>query len=215
MSVRCRRIGSPALRVWNEKAIAVTKTGFIFACVISSLCLLGCAKQYKSSDMEQAASKTSPVVGRVAPDFTLLDQDGREVKLSGLKGKWVVLYFYPKDDTPGCSCQATEFTALLGQFRDMGAVVMGVSPDSPETHTQFIEKYELALTLLSDPNKEVMRQYGAWVSSAFGAETHERIIRCTYLVGPKGAIRHHWPEVIPQGHAQRVREELSRIKSSQ
>jgi thioredoxin-dependent peroxiredoxin len=164
--------------------------------------------------MEQAASQTSPVVGRRAPDFTLPDQDDREVKLSGLNGKWVVLYFYPKDDTPGCSCQATEFTALLGQFSDMGAVVLGVSPDSPEMHRKFIEKYSLTLTLLSDPRKEVMRKYGAWVSSSLGAETYERVIRCTYLVDPRGAIRKHWPEVIPQGHAERVREELRRIKAA-
>jgi thioredoxin-dependent peroxiredoxin len=202
------------LRFWNERAIIVAKTGLILACVISFVFLTGCTnEQYKSSDMEQAASKSSQAIGRPAPDFTLPDQDSNDVKLSGLKGKWVVLYFYPKDDTPGCSCQATEFTTLLGDFRDMGAVILGVSPDSPDMHTEFIEKYDLALTLLSDPDKKVMRQYGAWVSSTLGTETHERIIRCTYLIGPDGVIKHHWPEVIPQGHAQRVREELQRVKS--
>lgn len=189
----------------------MTRTVCLFAGAAFSLGLLGCGSSYNASDMEQAASRSSPVIGRLAPDFTLPDQDGKGVTLSGLKGKWVVLYFYPKDDTPGCSCQATEFTALLGEFDDMGAVVLGVSPDSPEMHRGFIEKYALTLTLLSDPEKKVMTQYGAWVSSSLGADTYDRIIRCTYLVDPQGTIEMHWPEVIPKGHAERVRAELRRI----
>ncbi len=189
----------------------MTRTLYLLAGVVLAIGVLGCAKQYTASDMEQAASKTSPIIGRQAPDFTLLDQDDQDTKLSGLKGKWIVLYFYPKDDTPGCSCQATEFTALLQRFHDMNAVVLGVSPDSPEMHRTFIEKYDLALTLLSDPDKTVMTQYGAWVTSTLGPISYERIIRCTYLIDPAGAIRQHWPEVIPEGHAARVREELQRL----
>jgi len=206
--------------VLKERTNIVTRTAFIFACVILPLLAAGCDNSspdsgpFKSSDMEQAASRTSPVIGKQAPDFTLPDQNSKPVALTGLKGKWVVLYFYPKDDTPGCTCQATEFTSLLQQFTDMGAVVLGVSPDSPDSHGFFIDKYNLDLTLLSDPDRKVMQQYGAWISSTLGTEAYYRIIRCTYLIGPDGVIRHHWPEVIPRGHAERVRQELIKAKAA-
>jgi len=200
----------------------VTRTAFILSCAVFSICIcvIGCneshpgASPFKASDMEQAASSSSPIIGKQAPDFTLLNQHSQDVKLSGLKGKWVVLYFYPKDDTPGCSCQATEFTSLLQNFTDMGAVILGVSPDSPGMHNMFIDKYDLKLTLLSDPDRKVMQQYGAWISSTLGTEAYYRIIRCTYLIDPDGVIRRHWPEVIPQGHAERVRQELVKAKSN-
>jgi len=164
--------------------------------------------------MEDAASERSPVTSRQAPGFTLMDQDEKPVSLSDLRGQWVVLYFYPKDDTPGCACQANEFTALLTQFRQMNADVYGVSADSPALHRAFIAKYDLALNLLSDPDKSVMRTYGAWVDTALGDQQYGRVIRSTMIIDPEGRIAHHWPEVIPEGHAERVKDKLEELQGS-
>jgi len=166
-----------------------------------------------SAEMEQAASARSAIVGQPAPDFALPDQDGQAVSLRGLRGKWVVLYFYPQDDTPGCACQATEFTALLWSFRDMNATVLGVSPDNPASHRRFIEKYNLKLVLLSDPEHAVMRRYGAWATTALGDKQYGRVVRTTVIIDPQGTIRHHWPEVLPTGHAERVRTKLAALQA--
>lgn len=190
------------------------------AVVLSLLGLLAACQntlgpgQYKATplQMEEAASARSPIVGDRAPDFSLPDQTGKTVTLAGLRGQWIVLYFYPKDDTPGCTCQATEFTRLIGQLRDMNARVYGVSDDSVATHKIFVEKFSLGLDLLSDPDHKVMKEYGAWVTARLGDKTYERVIRTTMIIDPKGVIRHHWPEVIPEGHAQRVREKLAQLQ---
>jgi peroxiredoxin Q/BCP len=163
------------------------------------------------AEVEQAASRASAVVGRPAPDFTLPDQDNRPVRLGDFRGKWVVLYIYPKDDTPGCTCQATEFTKLLGEFRDMNAEVLGVSADSPSDHQYFRQKYDLDLTLLSDERAETMRRYGAWVETPAAGAGTGRTVRQTYLIDPRGTIARHWPEVIPEGHAERVRQALAEV----
>ncbi len=163
---------------------------------------------------EEAASRRSPFLGKPAPDFALKDQAGRTVALDDLRGKWVVLYFYPKDDTPGCTCEATEFTHLLAQFRDMGAEVYGVSEDPPEVHRIFIKQYNLGVDLFSDPDHQVMRRYGAWVDTSLGDSRYERMIRSTVLIGPDGTIRYHWPEVIPTGHAERVRQKLAELQEA-
>ena len=188
--------------------------------VASTLLLAGCGADgtddfmTTSNVMEEAAARRSAVIGRPSPDFTLPDQDGRPVMLSELRPKGVELYFYPKDDTPGCACQATEFTQLLHDFGDMDAEVLGVSMDSPESHRHFREKYLLRLTLLSDVNHKVMQSYGAWVRSALGGELFGRVIRSTYLIGPDGVIRYHWPEVIPTGHAERLRRKLAELQAA-
>ncbi len=163
--------------------------------------------------MESAATAASPLIGMMAPDFTLPNQDGQPVKLTAQRGKWVVLYFYPKDDTPGCACQATDFTDLLQEFRDMNAVILGVSPDTIDDHRYFGEKYHLKLTLLSDQDKRVMRQYGAWVEATMAGDKGGRVVRSTLIIDPQGRIAHHWPEVIPTGHAKRVREKLESLQS--
>jgi len=175
-------------------------------------CLSGCAENL-SAEHEEAASLRSPITGSPAPDFTLADQNKQMVTLSKLRGKWVVLYFYPKDDTPGCTCEATEFTKLMGQFRDMNAEVYGVSADSPVTHQAFIELYDLSLNLLSDRDRKVMKEYGAWVQAGIGEKKYGRTIRSTVIIGPDGTIRRHWPEVIPQGHAGRVKEKLAQLQA--
>ena len=177
--------------------------------------LQGCQqrKDDASASMEQAAAQSSTAVGRPAPDFTLPDQQDRPVQLSRLRGKWVVLYFYPKDDTPGCACQANEFTLLLTEFQDMNADILGVSPDDPASHRRFIEKYSLKLTLLSDPQRQVMRQYGAWAQTPLAGADSGHVVRSTYIIDPQGVIRRHWPEVIPQGHAERVRQALAQLQA--
>jgi len=171
----------------------------------------GCASNARVQ--EEAASARSEIVGSPAPDFTLSDQNDAPVTLSKLRGQWVVLYFYPKDDTPACTCQATEFTWLLGEFRQMNAKVCGISADSVATHRMFIAKFHLGLVLLSDPDHKVMRSYGAWVAASLGDKSYERVIRCTMIVDPQGVIRYHWPEVIPEGHAERVKERLAQLQA--
>ena len=158
----------------------------------------------QQEQIESAASALSPVIDQAAPDFTLLDHNQQPVKLSKLGGKWIVLYFYPKDDTPGCTIEARDFTRFLPQFQQMNAQVLGISMDSPKSHCDFIEKHELGVRLLSDPDHKVMELYGAWVSSSLGNLKYGRVIRTTMIVDPAGIIRHYWPEVIAQGHAERV-----------
>jgi len=185
--------------------------------VATLLCVLipsGCRTTPTAGQMEAAAASRSAFVGQPAPEFALPNQHGETVHGSDLRGQWVVLYFYPKDDTPGCTCQATEFTALLWSFRDMNAVVLGVSSDSPQEHTKFIEKYDLKLDLLSDPDRDTMRQYGAWASVQHGSKKTERVIRSTVIISPDGVIAEHYPEVIPRGHAQRVRDRLRDLRAA-
>jgi peroxiredoxin Q/BCP len=178
------------------------------------MAVAGCANTPTVLQMEEAAAMRSPFIGLQAPDFTLPDQDDHPVSLSSLRGKWTVLYFYPKDDTPGCQCQATEFTALLAQFADMNAEVFGVSEDPPWSHQAFIKRYDLKLILLSDPDHAMMTAYGAWVQSSLGDQRFGRVIRSTFIIGPQGKIRYHWPEVIPKGHAARVRHKLAELQKA-
>jgi thioredoxin-dependent peroxiredoxin len=175
----------------------------------------GCQTYTSPAIQEQAASARSGFAGHTAPDFSLANQDDKAVTLKDLRDHWVVLYFYPKDETPGCTCEATEFTDLLGGLRKMNAIVIGVSPDSPAAHRAFIQRYHLQLTLLSDPGHEMMRQYGAWVSTYLGQQEFPRVIRSTMIIDPEGVIRYYWPEVIPKGHANRVRQTMKQLQEQQ
>ncbi len=172
--------------------------------------IAGCADEFTPMKMEEAASR-APLTE--APHFTLMDQNDKWVTLSGMRGKWAILYFYPKDDTPGCACQATEFTELLMDFKRMNAHVYGVSPDDPATHRKFIEKYKISIDLLADPDHKMMSQYGAWVDSYLGRKKTGRVVRSTMIIDPDGIIRHHWTEVIPLGHARRVRQKLKELQA--
>ena len=155
-----------------------------------------------------------PLVGEPAPDFTLPDADGASVSLSGLRGQWVVLYFYPKDDTPGCTIEAQEFTALTEQFAAEDAVVLGVSPDSPERHQRFRNKYDLTVRLLSDPEHQVMEAYGAWGEKNMYGRKTVGVIRSTVLVDPEGTVAAHWPKVRAKGHAEKVLQKLRQVKEA-
>ncbi len=142
--------------------------------------------------------------GSVAPDFCLPDQDGQEVCLSEYRGKWVVLYFYPKDNTRGCTQEAKDFTDLIGDFEKLGAVVLGVSPDSVRSHKRFQERHGLKVRLLSDPEKEVIRKYGAWGKKKMAGREYFGVIRSTFLIDPQGRVRKVWPKVRVKGHAEEV-----------
>jgi peroxiredoxin Q/BCP len=166
----------------------------------------------QQGEIEDAAAQLSAVTGRRAPDFTLPDQDRKPVTLSALQGQWVVLYFYPKDDTPGCTLEAKDFTTLLPRFEQRKAVVLGISSDPPESHCDFIARHALALRLLSDTDHKVMERYGAYVRSSLGELQYGRTIRTTMIVDPRSVIRHYWPEVIAQGHAERVLGKLAALQ---
>ncbi|MCP4407776.1 MAG: peroxiredoxin [Gammaproteobacteria bacterium] len=132
---------------------------------------------------------------KAAPAFTLPDAEGNEVALKDLRGKHVIIYFYPKDDTPGCTKEACGFRDLWGEIQALGAVVLGVSPDSGESHQKFASKYDLPFTLLSDPDKKVMTNYGAYGEKKMYGRTTMGVIRSTVWVGPDGKVRKHWKRV--------------------
>ncbi|WP_222846382.1 peroxiredoxin [Pontiella sulfatireligans] len=168
----------------------------------------------QQQEIEEAAAETSPVVGKAAPDFSIPDQNDKPVTLSEFRGKWVVLYFYPKDDTTGCTIEAKEFTELLPRFHAMNAEVIGISEDSAQSHCDFVDKHNLELSLLSDEDHVVMESYGAWVISSFGKMHYGRVIRVTMIIDPEGIIRHYIPEVLPQGHAERVLNKLAVLQGA-
>lgn len=152
--------------------------------------------------------------GKKAPDFTLRDQDGEPVRLSGLRGSWVVLYFYPRDDTPGCTVEACEFTEGIEAFEGLDAVVLGCSPDSPESHRKFIAKHDLAVRLLSDPDHTVMAAYGAWGEKTLYGRTSMGVIRSTVVIDPDGRVAHRWKRVQARGHAEKVRAKLAALRAA-
>jgi peroxiredoxin Q/BCP len=180
---------------------------------VATLLAVGCASRPGApDDVEDAAKRNSPFVGQPAPAFTLPNALGRDVALDDYRGRWVVIYFYPADDTPGCVCQATEFTELLGEFHRLDADVVGISPDTPASHRRFAKKYDLEINLLSDAERRVMTRYGAWTEVRYGQETTGRVIRSTVIVGPDGVVRDHWPSVVPRGHAERVQRRLRQLQ---
>ncbi len=142
--------------------------------------------------------------GQPAPDFTLPDQDGREVTLSSFRGRPVVLYFYPKDDTPGCTKEACAFRDARSEFEEAGAVVLGVSPDPPKAHRKFIDKYELNFPLLADPEKAVLQSYGVWKEKTMYGRTSMGVERTTLVIDAEGVVRKIFPRVKVEGHAAAV-----------
>jgi len=136
-----------------------------------------------------------PEAGQQAPDFTLTDGEGRTIKLADLRGKDVVLFFYPQDDTPGCTKEACGFRDAWDDIQARGVVVFGVSPDGAESHQQFAAKYRLPFRLLSDPAHEVMRAYGAYGEKTMYGKKSVGVIRSTTWIGPDGRVRKHWARV--------------------
>lgn len=148
----------------------------------------------------------------LAPDFTLPDQDGQPHTLSKYRGQWVLLYFYPKDDTPGCTKEACSIRDDFPDFGKLNAVVLGVSVDPVQSHKKFSEKYRLPFTLLADPGKEVVNLYGVWGKKKFMGMGHEGTLRTSFLISPDGKIAKIYEGVKPEKHAQEVLEDLRRMK---
>jgi peroxiredoxin Q/BCP len=146
--------------------------------------------------------------GDPAPDFTATTQDGTRVSLSDFKGGHVILYFYPRDDTPGCTKEACGFRDEFPQFKAKGAVVLGVSVDPVKAHAKFVEKYKLPFTLLADEDKKIVEAYGVWGQKSFMGRNYMGTHRVTFLIGPEGKIKKIWPEVKPQEHAREVLDEI-------
>ncbi len=144
-------------------------------------------------------------VGDMAPEFSLEDQDGKLHSLAGARGSWVVVYFYPKDDTPGCTTEACQFRDALPHFEGVGAKVFGISADDRASHARFAAKHELNFPLLVDPDHETLEAYGAWRNRGKDGEVRMGVARTSYLIDPAGRVAHVWEQVKPDGHAEEVR----------
>lgn len=147
----------------------------------------------------------------IAPDFTLLDQDEQVHSVSKEKGKWLLVYFYPKDDTPGCTKEACAIRDVYEDFNRMGVTVFGVSKDSPHSHKQFSLKYGLPFTLLSDEKGEMIEAYGAWGEKKMFGKSFMGILRVSYLIDPNGTIAKVYPDVDPANHALEILKDLKEL----
>jgi thioredoxin-dependent peroxiredoxin len=153
-------------------------------------------------------------VGKKAPAFKVEDQDEQTATLAEYSGQWVVLYFYPRDDTPGCTVEACDFTKGIRGFANLKSVVLGCSGDSPASHRKFIEKFKLKLRLLSDPEHKLMQKYGAWGEKMLYGKKTIGVIRSTLLIDPQGKVAYHWAKVKSKGHAEKVREKLAELQGA-
>jgi len=164
-------------------------------------------------------------VNQKAPEFCNPNQDNVEICLRDLKGKWIVLYFYPKDNTPGCTNEACDFTEREAEFDDLDAVILGVSPDSPKKHQNFIEKQNLSITLLSDEEKTLCEAYGVWQEKMNYGRKYMGVVRSTFIINPEGEIAAVWENVkvrqkrkkqgeeIITYHAEVVKEKLQELQA--
>lgn len=157
------------------------------------------------------ARMNMPIEGSKAPAFTLPDQNGKEHSLKDYVGTWVLLYFYPKDDTPGCTIEACTIRDQFKDFKKIGAVVLGVSTDSVASHKKFAEKFELPFTLLADEHKEVVGQYGVFGEKKLYGRTYMGTMRTSFLIDPKGKIAKVYEKVKPELHAAEVIADLKAL----
>jgi peroxiredoxin Q/BCP len=152
-------------------------------------------------------------VGEEAPDFCLPNQDVEEICLRDFEGSWLILYFYPKDNTPGCTTEALDFSSKIYEFEALGATVIGVSPDSVKRHQNFIAKKGVKITLLSDEDKRVCSLYGVWqLKKSYGKE-YMGVVRSTFLINPEGKIVHKWERVRVKGHVDKILKRLKELLS--
>ncbi len=154
-----------------------------------------------------------PAVGSKAPAWTLLDQDGKEHSSSDYKGQWIVLYFYPKDDTPGCTKEACSFRDHFPKFKKIQAAVFGISIDPPKKHAKFIEKFQLPFTLLSDEDKTVVNAYGLWAKKKFMGREYMGTLRMSFIINPEGKIAKVYEKVKPEAHAEEVLADLKELQA--
>ena len=153
-----------------------------------------------------------PEIGKKAPAFCLLNQDGKKTCLKDYSKKWVIVYFYPKDNTSGCTIEAIDFTSYLKDFSKMNATILGISPDSVDSHKKFIQKQKLKVTLLADEKKTAMVPYGAWGEKKLYGKIYDGVIRSTFIVNPEGKVAHLWKTVKAKGHAESVKKRLKELQ---
>jgi peroxiredoxin Q/BCP len=151
-------------------------------------------------------------IGDQAPDFCLPDPERGEICLVDQRGKWVILYFYPKDNTKGCTLEALEFTAAEDDFKQKNAVILAASPDSLKSHTKFRDKHNLTINLLSDTEKDTLQAYGAWQLKKMYGREYMGVVRSTYIIDPDGTISYIWPKVRVKGHVDAVMEKLVELQ---
>lgn len=151
-------------------------------------------------------------IGDTAPDFCLPDPGRGEICLLDQRGKWVILYFYPKDNTSGCTMEALEFTAAEKEFKEKNAVILAASPDSLRSHTNFREKHGLTINLLSDTDKETLNEYGAWQLKKMYGREYMGVVRSTFIIDPDGNIAYIWPKVRVKGHVDAVMAKLEELQ---
>lgn len=151
-------------------------------------------------------------IGNKAPEFCTLNQDEVEICLRDLKRKWIVLYFYPKDNTPGCTTEACDFTAAMPEFDSLDGIILGVSPDSAKKHRNFIEKKEIGFTLLADEEKKMCEDYGVWQLKKNYGKEYMGVVRSTFIINPEGNIAAAWTNVRVKGHIDAVKEKLAELK---
>ncbi|MBW6488570.1 thioredoxin-dependent thiol peroxidase [Sulfurimonas sp.] len=149
----------------------------------------------------------------MAPDFCLPNQDDVEICLRDLRGKWIVLYFYPKDNTPGCTTEACDFSEAAPDFSTLNAVIIGVSADSTAKHRDFIDKKDLSITLLSDESTSMMQEYGVWALKKNYGKEYMGIVRSTLIINPEGVIKAIWKNVKVKEHARVVKEKLEALQA--
>lgn len=152
-----------------------------------------------------------PTIGSEAPGFTLQDQNGKEHSLSSYKGKWVLIYFYPKDDTPGCTKQACAIRDAWAEFEKMNCIVLGISTDGEKSHKKFEEKYTLPFTLLADTEKTVVHAYGVWAPKKFMGREFLGTLRTSFVIDPEGKIAKVYEKVKPEIHAEMVLGDLAKL----
>ena len=150
--------------------------------------------------------------GALAPIFCLPNDIGEELCLDKFSGKWVILYFYPKDNTSGCTLEAMDFTAAVDKFEKLNTAIIGISPDSTKSHQNFISKHSLKLHLLSDTEHKIIEQYGAWQKKKLYGKEFMGVVRSTYLINPEGKIEHVWSKVKVKGHVDAVKEKLIELQ---
>jgi len=162
------------------------------------------SKKVAAKPLEALAPSASVAEGQAAPSFELLDQAGASLSSADLAGKPYVLYFYPKDDTPGCTTQACGFRDALPDFKKLGVRVIGVSPDSSSSHERFVAKYSLPFSLLSDPDKTLAAAYGVWAKKQNYGREYMGVVRSTFLIDAGGVVKNAWRSVKVKGHVEQV-----------
>jgi len=147
----------------------------------------------------------------IASNFCLPNENDEKICLNDFRGKWVVLYFYPKDNTTGCTKEAKDFSESIEEFEELNAVVIGISPDSVQSHKKFREKHDLRVILLSDESKETIQKYGVWQLKKMYGRSYYGVIRSTFLIDPDGKIIHEWKHVKVKGHINEVLKKLREV----